>query len=229
MKIESRGPCREYWMAHTPMKPWGVLLHTTEGGSKAYLDGLFTTNRRDDGVVVSVQFAVFADGAIHSYCPWEPGKAWCCWHAGKSSLGDHTGTVSDILLGIEIQHRAGETYPQAQIDALVWLLKQIQSAYRGQPYWQNILTEHRLVSPGRKSDPTTPWDSVKAAVYAAWNQQEDDMAIDKVSEQTAAPEIARLKAAGLLNSDHDIDEAASVGLVLTMMGRLLAKLEASPK
>lgn len=166
--ITQRPLAHRYSKLRTPMKTWGVLLHTTEGGSRAGLDALFIDNLRSDGVTVSVHFAVWKDGDIYCYAPWQPGKAWCCYHAGESKFGGET-SVNKRFIGIEIQHKSGEAYPAAQLDALGWLLKHIQTAYKGAPEWRNVLTEHSVVAPTRKTDPTSPWYKHKAAIYAAWN------------------------------------------------------------
>jgi N-acetyl-anhydromuramyl-L-alanine amidase AmpD len=179
MNITVPGWAKQYDKAHSPIHPWGVLLHSTEGGGEQYLDELFVSGKRDDGVVLSVHFCVFQNGDIHQYAEWEPDKCWYCWHAGSSSYpGDDPPTVSDRFIGIEQQHKAGEPYTQAQIDALMWLLDKIQTAYQGDPHWRNLLTEHRIVAPTRKTDPTTPWDSIKGPIYAAWEvlrPEESDM------------------------------------------------------
>jgi N-acetyl-anhydromuramyl-L-alanine amidase AmpD len=197
MNIIQRGPCERYRASATPIKPWGVLLHTTEGGTKAGLDDLFIHNKRADGVTVSVHFAVYSDGEVRCYAPWEPGVAYYCYHAGASRFTDAGETVtgcSAYFIGIEIQHRSGQVYTDAQIASLLELLKHIQSAYQGQPYWRNILTEHRLVAypRGRKSDPTVPWSSIKDSIYSAWNEPlEDDMTAEEYKALT--DELAALR------------------------------------
>ena len=154
-------------------------MHTTEGGSKTYLDDLFIHNRRSDGEgkypTVSVHFCIYADGEIHSYAPWRKGKAYYTYHAGQSWMPDGRASASRYLIGIELQHKAGQAYPQVQIGALVWLLREIQREYAGEPDWNDTLTEHRVVAPKRKSDPTTPWDAVKGPIYAAWNECEEEV------------------------------------------------------
>ncbi len=199
MIIIERGPCKKWAASLSPIKPWGVLLHTTEGGSKSSLDDLFINCRRYDGIVdgrphyttVSVHFAIYSDGEIRAYAPWKPGKAWYTYHAGKSYLDGQSG-VSRVLIGIEIQHRQGQQYPRVQLDALKGLLADIQAAYRGEPYWRNVLTEHSIVAPGRKIDPTEPWNKIKAEVYAAWEGEQDmTPEQDKMLRQLVLSEYAR--------------------------------------
>lgn len=59
----------------------------------------------------------------------------------------------------------------------------------------------------------------------------DDMAIDTVDEATWKPERDKLIKAGIINmpADHPADEAVSNGLLWTIIGRLLDKIEAPPK
>lgn len=216
MNIIQRGPCERYRASRTPIEPWGVLLHTTEGGTKAGLDDLFIHNRRADGVTVSVHFAIYQDGEVRCYAPWEPGVAYYCYHAGASRFTDAGETVSgcsQYFLGIEIQHRSGQPYTEAQIASLVALLRHIQRAYRGKPYWRNILTEHRLVAypRGRKSDPTVPWSEIKDRIYAAWNepQEVDDMTdedralLEHVDRSASQVTYDTRIAARLLIKDYD--------------------------
>lgn len=217
MNIIERGPCERYAASLSPIKPWGVLLHTTEGGDKASLDYLFIHNRRYDGkdaqgnpkyTTVSVHFMVCLDGEVRAYAPWRPGKAWYTYHAGKSYMDGQSG-VSRVLLGIEIQHKQGQAFPDVQIAALKELLATIQEAYRGQPYWRNVLTEHSVVAPGRKIDPTSPWSKVKAGIYAAWNGEGILMALtDK--EQALLLELTKRNRLSLLAAMNADDIAIAI-------------------
>jgi hypothetical protein len=190
-------PCHKYRQSKSPIRPWGVLLHSTEGGGMAYLDELFIKNLRDDGVTVSVHFCVFQNGEIHQYAPWEPGEAWYCYHAGSSSWGDATN-MAEYLIGIEMQHMCGQPYYDAQLDSVEALLKHIQAAYRSQPYWRDLLLEHRQVSPGRKTDPTAPWDDgPRQRIRDAWHREEGFMGLTD-EEQRELLNLTRLNRVSLI-------------------------------
>jgi hypothetical protein len=57
---------------------------------------------------------------------------------------------------------------------------------------------------------------------------QEDMAIDTVSAATVQPYLAKLQAAGIIDKPtaHAITDAASVGLLWVVIGRLLDKIEA---
>ncbi len=63
------------------------------------------------------------------------------------------------------------------------------------------------------------------------SETEEDMAIDKVSPATVQPYLDRLVRAGIIDSPtkHPIDDAASVGLLLVALGRMLDKVESAGK
>lgn len=60
-------------------------------------------------------------------------------------------------------------------------------------------------------------------------QEAENMAIDTVSDATVEPELARLVAAGVIRNpskeEHPWEDAASVGLLFTMMGRMQAEID----
>jgi hypothetical protein len=59
---------------------------------------------------------------------------------------------------------------------------------------------------------------------------EEDMAIDTVSDATVEPELAKLVAAGVIKNpsktEHPWGDAASVGLLFAMMGRMQSQIDA---
>jgi N-acetyl-anhydromuramyl-L-alanine amidase AmpD len=248
VRIIERGSCQRYNVSATPIKAEGVLLHTTEGGSKTYLDDLFIRNRRKNAngtyTTVSVHFCIYKDGEIRSYAPFTPGRAYYAYHAGQSWMPDGRASASRYLIGIELQHRAGQVYPRVQLEALRWLLATIQAAWKDQPSWRNTLTEHSVVAPERKSDPTYPWKLVRDEIYAAWargGKEEDDMTPDEVraiarEEVAAATQVVHkadevqaaqwtLIETGLLARGRPTRAAASIGYVDLMLARLFKALK----
>jgi N-acetyl-anhydromuramyl-L-alanine amidase AmpD len=152
-----------------------LVCHTTEGGSKEWLDGLFRgAYDRGDSVNVSVHWCVYKDGTIIEYAPWRKGEAVACWQAGQSMWHDR-GSLNYWSLGFEIQHLAGEKYPEVQIQAICDLVALVHDEYPD----MELVTHAQVAWPrGRKTDPTPPWQTdVFPRVLAAWNATaEEDMA-----------------------------------------------------
>ena len=79
------------------------------------------------------------------------------WHAGVSSWEDRNN-LNDSSIGIEIVNLDGNQnpYPQEQIEAVIFLCRQIISKYNIAP---NYVLGHSDIAPLRKEDPGTlfPW------------------------------------------------------------------------
>lgn len=200
-----------------------LVVHTTEGGSKEWLDGLFRgAYGRGDGVNVSVHWCIYKDGSIVEYAPWRPGEAVACYHAGESRWNGRK-SCNYWSIGYEIQHKWGDPYPEVQIEAIIYLNRTVKAAYPNIEY----VTHEQIAWPrGRKSDPTLPWRTdVAGRVLADWHgiQEDDDMAVDKVGAATVKPELEKLVKAGIITKPevHNIDDAASVGLLWTALGRVV--------
>lgn len=107
-----------------------------------------------------------------------------------------------------------------------WVWKE----YRGShPHDQHA---HFAVGTGADSNPLPPYDDTTSWHVAAlidptspW-EEEDDMAISKVDAANAKKELTRLVQAGIITKPEAraLDDAASVGLLWVIAGRLLDKL-----
>lgn len=202
------------------IKPELLVVHTTEGGSKAWLDGAFSG--RNPLYKLSVHWCIYKDGEIIEYAPWEPGKAVKCYHAGVS-LWNGRESCNGWSLGYEIQHASGEEYTEAQILAILYLNTLVKRAY---PEIELVYHSQIAYPRGRKSDPTSPWKTqVEPRVNAAW--KEEDMAVSIVDPNNVKPELDRLVKAGLVTKPEAraLDDAASVGLLWVIAGRLAKILE----
>jgi len=192
-----------------------LVMHTTEGGSKLWLNHAFSG--LNVGYRLSVHWCVYHDGEVVEYAPWKPGEAVACWHAGTSEWKGRS-SCNYWSLGFEIQHIKGETYPEAQVQAVIDLMALIKSEYPGiEP------VTHQQIAPLRKSDPTAPWKTdVWPRVKQAW---ENNMEIDNVTPATAQPEMDKLVRAGIITKPeaHDLADAAGVGLLFTIAGRIAEK------
>lgn len=90
------------------------------------------------------------------------------WHAGASS---YDGLIDwNRAIGIECEHKAGQNWPQQQLDTLASLCRDLIARHR---FPQSRIAAHRWVAvpEGRKTDPSN-WPDVKfkpwvAALYSA--------------------------------------------------------------
>lgn len=146
------------------------VWHSTHGGSKAWLDQLFSGRTTNDGAKITVHFAIYKDGELVEYAPWKPGEAVACWHAGKSEWNGRT-SCNMFSLGCEIQHSPGEDFTPEQLEAIGYLTRMVQAEYP-----DLIHTTHKAVS-GRlqgKSDPYSPhWEEQAWPVVQAIIEGED--------------------------------------------------------
>jgi N-acetylmuramoyl-L-alanine amidase len=122
----------------------------------------------DPASKVSSHYFVFEDGRIVSLV--DEGRR--AWHAGASQWGSATD-INSRSIGIEIAnsgHPGGlPDFPQAQIDALIELCRDIVGRRAIPP--RRVLA-HSDVSPGRKLDPGErfPWTRLAAEGVGHWTK-----------------------------------------------------------
>lgn len=98
---------------------------------------------------VSCHYYVTRTGTIYQLVPdWRE-----AWHAGVSEYLGFTN-FNDFSLGIETEHKAGQSWPEVQRQALAWLCKQLITKYNIR---RSMVVAHRWIAPGRKKDPSD-WD-----------------------------------------------------------------------
>lgn len=138
----------------TPLliKPAGILTHTGGGNQESDLFELLGKSGR----LVSATYYVNRKGAIYQLAPddhrtWHAGvqdmssKRW--WGNNAASYGIIDGNT---LLGVEIEHKKGQDYPEAQMDALRDLYTTKIKEYNF-PYTR--IGTHRWFNPKRRDDP----------------------------------------------------------------------------
>lgn len=102
------------------------------------------------------------------------------WHAGVSAWEDRT-QLNDTSIGIEIVNagpqdtargRQWQIYPEAQIEAVIALARDIVSRYELPP---TAVVGHADIAPQRKSDPGPrfPWKRLFEAGVGAWPRADD--------------------------------------------------------
>ena len=115
---------------------------------------------------VSAHYFVFEDGRVLQLVP-EGRRAW---HAGAAAW-QHEQDINSRSIGIEIAnpgHDGGlPPFPEAQIEAVIALCRDITSRWRMAP--ERVLA-HSDVAPGRKQDPGErfPWETLHAGGIGHW-------------------------------------------------------------
>lgn len=127
-------------------KPTMIILHYTEMPEQASIDRLC-----DPECEVSAHYVVGEAGNILQLVDEEKRA----WHAGVSQWGDITD-VNSYSIGIEVVNLGDHPYPQAQIDAVKQLCRDIMQRWNIKP---ELVLGHSDISPGRKVDPGEffPW------------------------------------------------------------------------
>jgi N-acetylmuramoyl-L-alanine amidase len=134
-----------------------VIHHTGDDTVKEALRTL-TDPRRE----VSAHYLIARDGTIFQLVD-ERARAW---HAGASRWGADAD-INSSSLGIELDNNGHEPFPEAQIAALLALLRDIERRYHIPA--ANVLG-HADVAPGRKVDPSPyfPWKTLAENGFGLW-------------------------------------------------------------
>jgi N-acetylmuramoyl-L-alanine amidase len=151
------------WMPspnYNKRSPILVVIHATEQDSvQASLDTLRSANARGP---VSAHYLIGKDGHVYQLVS-ESRRAW---HAGGGSWGNVTD-LNSASIGIELDNDGHSEFPQAQIQSLVVLLREVCDR-QGIPYRQVIA--HADLAPARKTDPGLrfPWQQLAQAGFGRW-------------------------------------------------------------
>jgi N-acetylmuramoyl-L-alanine amidase len=149
-------PSPNYGLRHGREPNTIVLHYTGMATGEAALGRL-----RDPKSEVSAHYVVEEDGRIFQLVH----EAYRAWHAGKSFWADETD-MNAVSIGIEIVNGGHDfglpPYPDAQIDAVIALCRDVAQRHGIQP--QDILA-HSDIAPERKADPGElfPWARLAAA------------------------------------------------------------------
>ncbi len=146
-----------------------LVLHYTSVDFETSMEDLLGENPKH---VVSVHYLVGEkarpDGIVYRLVD-EDKRAW---HAGDSSWRGHT-EVNDSSIGIENINLDGNKYPypDEQVEALIFLCKDIIDRHGIQPY--NVVG-HEDIAPGRKVDPGKlfPWKRLHDNGIGAWPDED---------------------------------------------------------
>jgi len=144
-----------------PARPDAIILHYT-----GMPDGAGALRRLcNPASEVSAHYFVWEDGGVVQLVA-EERRAW---HAGKSFWKGERD-LNSASIGVEIVncgHEALPPYPQAQIDAVIALARDISQRWSIAP--RRILA-HSDIAPGRKRDPGEhfPWAALGRAGVGHW-------------------------------------------------------------
>ncbi len=139
------------------MAPGAIILHYTGMASGAAA----LARLCDPKAEVSAHYFLDDDGTILQLVP----EARRAWHAGQSCWAGETD-MNSASIGIEIQNGGHEfgaaPYPEAQIEALIALCRDIMNRHAIAP---SRVLAHSDIAPGRKIDPGEyfPWGTLAAA------------------------------------------------------------------
>ncbi len=143
---------------HGERRPNFVILHDTASDRVERALRTLTSPARE----VSAHYLIARDGRVFQLVD-ESRRAW---HAGQSYWGGNTD-LNSASIGIELDNRGDEAYPEIQLTRLLDLLSDLQDRYRIPA--GNILG-HGDIAPRRKVDPGIrfPWQRLAEAGFGRW-------------------------------------------------------------
>ena len=154
----TRRPSPNYEDRRGGEHPWMIVIHYTGMRTgQAALDRLCDPQAR-----VSAHYMIEETGEIFALVE----EAHRAWHAGTAQWKGETD-VNSVSIGIELVNPGHEwgyrAFPEAQIDALIVLIRAIRSRHGIAP---EDIVGHEDVAPGRKQDPGDlfPWDQVRGRI-----------------------------------------------------------------
>ena len=141
-------------------RPVVIVLHYTEQDSVE--QSLDTLRSRNSGGRVSSHYLLGQDGKIYQLVS----DAKRAWHAGAGRWGAITD-VNNASIGIEIDNDGKSPFPDAQIDSLIVLLRDLTTRLRIPP---TQIIGHSDLAPTRKIDPGPlfPWKRLHDAGFGLW-------------------------------------------------------------
>ena len=141
-------------------RPVVIVLHYTEQDSVE--QSLDTLRSRNSGGRVSSHYLLGKDGKIYQLVR----DAQRAWHAGAGRWGAITD-VNTASIGIEIDNDGKSPFPDAQIDSLIVLLRDLTTRLRIPP---TQIIGHSDLAPTRKIDPGPlfPWKRLHDAGFGLW-------------------------------------------------------------
>lgn len=146
---------------HNERRPNTIILHQTSNDDAVRALRTLTDPNR----AVSAHYLIGRDGLIYRLVD-ENRRAW---HAGASYWGGNSD-LNSASIGIELDNNGEEAFPEAQIAALLDLLRDVQARHKIPP--ANVIG-HGDIAPQRKVDPSAlfPWRRLAEAGFGLWCRQ----------------------------------------------------------
>lgn len=150
-----------YWIGTTNFnlrKPNYVIIHHTAQNSCDATLRAFTMTKSQ----VSAHYVICKDGTVHHML----NDYLRSWHAGISKWGNNTD-INSSSIGIELDNNGFESFPDAQINSLLHVLKSLKEQFKI-PVANFI--GHGDIAPTRKNDPNVsfPWELLAQKGYGLW-------------------------------------------------------------
>lgn len=141
-------------------KPRLVILHATEMDSAD--SALRVLKSQNPSGRVSAHYLISEDGKVFQLV--QDSKR--AWHAGAGRW-QGMDDINSVSIGIELDNDGQETFPDAQIEALIVLLADLSSRYALQ---SSAVIGHGDMAPARKRDPGIlfPWRRLAEAGFGLW-------------------------------------------------------------
>jgi len=147
-------------VALSAVGPLGVCWHETEAhGCEAMANRLKKLDPNDQ---VSWHLLIGRDGVVWQSVPLIRG-AWHIRKKAPNTLPGKTQSARWYLLGVEMEHIAGENYTAEQVDTLA----RVVAAFRAwHPEWPRRALEwgHAQFDPERRRDPSPEFRSLLAGI-----------------------------------------------------------------
>lgn len=147
-------------------KPNFVIIHHTAQDSLTQTVNTFMLERTQ----VSAHYIIGRDGFLVQMLNDELRS----WHAGAGKWGNVTD-LNSCSIGIELDNKGNEPFPEAQIKTLLLLLSKIKTDY-------NIpaanFIGHSDIAPRRKADPSVffPWERLAKNGFGLWYTNPNEVA-----------------------------------------------------
>ncbi len=139
-------------------RPNFVIIHGTTSDTVDHALRTLTDPERK----VSAHYLIGRDGAVIQLVD----ERMRAWHAGASRWG-MLSDLNSASIGIELDNTGEEPFPQAQIEALLVLLRDLRERHRIPA--ANVLG-HGDIAPRRKVDPSRhfPWQRLAQEGFGLW-------------------------------------------------------------